>query len=77
MAGSLFEMAWLRRYEPFLAAAAIMAAVVAGWLLMPQLMLLVSGGGPLAGLAVAIAFILAFFAVLWLRARWQRRAQGD
>jgi hypothetical protein len=32
-----------------------------------------AGGGPLAGTAVAIAFILAFFGVLWLRARHQRR----
>ena len=36
-------------------------------------MLLVSGGGPLVGVAVAILFMLAFFAVLWLRARHQRR----
>ena len=70
-------MDWLKRHEPLIAAAAIMAAVTAGWLLMPRLMLLVSGGGPLAGVAVAIAFILAFFAVLWLRARRQRRYEGD
>ena len=66
-------MAWLKRHEPFVAAALIMAAVTGGWLLMPRIMLLVSGGGPLAGVAVAVAFILAFFAVLWLRARRQRR----
>jgi hypothetical protein len=54
-----------------------MVAVVAGWLVMPRLMLLVSSGGPIAGIAVAIAFILAFFAVLWLRARRQRRPDGD
>ncbi len=70
-------MSWLKRNEPAIAAAIIMAVLVAGWLMMPRLMLLVSGGGPLAGLALAIAFILAFFALLWLRARRQRRLEGD
>ena len=50
-----------------------MIVFVGGWLAMPSIMLLVSGGGPLAGALVAILFILAFFAVLWLRARHQRR----
>jgi hypothetical protein len=59
-----------------LAAGIILVAVVAGWLVMPRLMLLVSGGGPAAGVAVALAFILAFFAILWLRARHQRRRDG-
>jgi hypothetical protein len=70
-------MAWLKRHEPLIAAAVIMAVVVAGWLMMPRLMLLISGGGPIAGVAVAVAFMLAFFAVLWLRARRQRRIEGD
>jgi hypothetical protein len=65
------------RHAPFVAAALILAAVVAGWLLMPRIMLMVSGGGPLAGVAVAILFILAFFAVLWLRSRYQRRFDKD
>ena len=69
-------MSWLKRNEPVLAAAIILVALVAGWLVMPRLMLLVSGGGPLLGVAVAVAFILAFFAVLWLRAR-QQRIKGD
>ena len=60
-------------YSPLVAAALIMAAVVVGFLLMPRLMLAVSGGGPFIGVLVAIIFILAFFAVLWLRARYQRR----
>jgi amino acid transporter len=51
--------------------------VTAGWLVMPRIMLAVSGGGPLAILSVAVAFVMAFFAVLWLRARHQRRIQGD
>ncbi len=59
------------------AAAAILAAFAAGWLLMPRIMLMVSDGGPVLGGLVAIAFMLAFFAILWLRARHQRRMHGD
>lgn len=70
-------MSWLKRNEPLVAAAAILVAMVAGWLAMPRIMLLISGGGPLAGVAVAILFMLAFFAVLWLRARHQRRTGGN
>jgi uncharacterized membrane protein (DUF485 family) len=65
------------RYSPLIASAVILVAVTCGWLLMPRIMLLVSGGGPLAILAVAAAFVLAFFAVLWLRARHQRRIHGN
>ena len=70
-------MEWLKRNEPLVAAALIMTALVAGWLLMPRLMLMISGGGRFLGLAIALAFILAFFALLWLRARQQRRIKGD
>ena len=65
------------RYAPFVASAAIMVALFCGWLLMPRIMLLVSGGGRLVGALVAIVFMLAFFAVLWLRARHQRRIERD
>jgi len=65
------------RRGPFIASAVIMVVVVAGWLVMPRIMLMVSGGGPIAGVAVAILFILAFFAVLWLRARHQRRLKRN
>ena len=70
-------MHWLKRHEPLVASALMMVALIAGWLVMPKLMLMVSGGGPFLGVAVAIAFMLAFFAVLWLRARQQRRIKGD
>jgi hypothetical protein len=50
-----------------------MAALIGGFLLMPRIMLAVSGGGPVLGALVAILFILALFGVLWLRARHQRR----
>ena len=66
-------MGWLKRHENLVAAAIFMAAVIAGWLLMPRIMTAASGGGPLAGLAIALVFILAFIGVLWLRARHQRR----
>ena len=70
-------MSWLKRHENAVAAAIIMIVVVAGWLIMPRIMLAASRGGPVAGLAIAAAFILAFFAVLWLRARHQRRFDKD
>ena len=60
-----------------IAAAVIMIVTVAGWFAIPKIMLLISGGGPFVGMAVAILFMLAFFAVLWLRARHQRRMQKD
>jgi hypothetical protein len=60
-----------------IASALIILATVAGWLVMPKIMLLASGGGPFVGVAIAILFMLAFFAVLWLRARHQRRVQRD
>ncbi len=66
-----------RRYEPLVAAALIMIVFGGAWFLMPRLMLLVSGGGPVVGALVAIAFMLAFFGVLWLRARHQRRTDGE
>jgi hypothetical protein len=40
-------------------------------------MRMVSGGGPVAGVLVAIVFMLAFFAIFWLRARRQRRIDGN
>ena len=66
-----------RRYEPLVAAALIMIVFGGGWFLMPRIMLMVSGGGPVTGALVAIAFMVAFFAVLWLRARHQRRLNGE
>ena len=59
------------------AAAVILAAFAAAWLVMPRIMLMVSGGGRIAGVLVAIAFMLAFFAIFWLRARRQRHSDGN
>ena len=63
----------MRDYSPFIAAAVIMAVVALGWMAMPRLMLFVSEGGPYAGAALAVAFMVAFFAVFWLRGRYQER----
>ncbi len=65
------------RRGAFIASAVILIVVTAGWFAMPRIMLMVSGGGRIAGVAVAVAFMLAFFAVLWLRARHQRRIHRD
>jgi len=65
------------RTAPLVAAALILAAFIALFLLMPRIMLAVSGGGPAVGVLVAILFMLALFAVLWLRARHQRRFNKD
>lgn len=60
-----------------IAAFLIMAAVMAGWFAMPRLMLMISDGGPIAGLALAVAFMLAFFGIFWLRGRYQERRRRD
>ena len=66
-------MTWLARNEAPVAAGLILVAVVCGWLIMPHLMLAISGGGKILGALVAVLFMLAFFGVFWLRARHQRR----
>ena len=69
--------AGFRRYEAPIAAALIMIVFGAAWFAMPHIMWLVSGGGPVVGALVAVGFMLAFFGVLWLRARAQQRAKGE
>jgi hypothetical protein len=53
-----------------------MLALALGLLAMPRIMLAASRAGPVAGAAIALAFMLALFGVLWLRARHQRRSDG-
>ena len=65
------------RRRAMIASAIILTATVAGWLLMPKIMLMVSEGGPYVAMLVAILFMLSFFGVLWLRARHQRRNRKD
>jgi len=62
---------------PLIAAAIIMFAVFAIMLAMPKIMSLVSGAGPFGGIAVAVAFMLAFFGVFWLRSRAQKKPDVD
>lgn len=56
-----------------IAASIIMIAVFAIMLAMPKIMTLVGWAGPFGGIAVAVAFMLAFFGVFWLRSRVQNR----
>jgi len=60
-----------------IAAAIIMIAVFAIMLAMPKIMALVSGTGPFGGIAVAVAFMLAFFGVFWLRSRVQKKPDAE
>lgn len=61
-----------------IAAALIIAFVAFGLMAMPKLVIgLADGVSPWAGMVLALVFVLAPFAILWLRARAQRRAQQD
>ncbi len=46
-------------------------------LAMPKIIALVSGAGPFGGIAVAIAFMLAYFGVFWLRSRTRKKPYED
>jgi membrane protein implicated in regulation of membrane protease activity len=60
-----------------IAAAIILVAAGLGFFVMPGIMLSLSEISPWLSYAVAIVFVLAFFAVFWLRARHQRRRDGE
>jgi len=57
------------------AVAAAVILVVTGMIFyfMPAMMLKLSEVSPWLSYALAIFFVLAFFAVFWLRGRWRRR----
>lgn len=62
--------------------AAIAAAVILGgtgliFYFMPTMMMALSETSPWLSYAVAIIFVLAFFAVFWLRSRRQNRNSQD
>lgn len=62
--------------------AAIAAAVILGgtgliFYFMPTMMMALSETSPWLSYALAISFVLAFFAVFWLRARRQNRDTRD
>lgn len=56
-----------------IAAAIILAVAMIGFFVMPGLMMWLSEISPWLSYALAILFVLAFFAVFWLRGRYQRR----
>ncbi|WP_188824842.1 hypothetical protein [Brucella endophytica] len=47
------------------------------WIAMPRIMLGIGSESPLLAGAFAALFVMAFFAVFWLRARQQRRNDSD
>ena len=56
-----------------IAAGLILAFVGLGFFAMPPLMMRLSEISPWLAYALAVVFVLAFFAIFWLRARQQRR----
>ena len=63
-----------------IAAAVILAAVAIIFLAMPRIVLALGEVSPWLGYGVAVLFILGFFLIFWLRARYQRgrdRTPGD
>ncbi|PYE87748.1 hypothetical protein [Phyllobacterium leguminum] len=56
-----------------IAAAIIVLGFGALWLLMPRIMLWIGAESPAWAGVFAVLFVLAFFGVFWLRARYQQR----
>ncbi len=66
-----------QKATPLIAAAIIMITAFAIMLAMPKIMALVSWAGPFGGIAVAIAVMLAFVGVFWLRSRAQKKPDAE
>ncbi len=59
-----------------IAAALILVFVAFGLMAMPKLVIgLADAVSPFAGVALALAFILAPFVILWVRSRYQNKAK--
>lgn len=58
-----------------IAAAVIIACVATGFVLLPTAMLWLGDISPWLALGFAGLFVLAFFAIFWLRGRFQRARQ--
>lgn len=59
-----------------IAAALILGFVAFGLMAMPKLVIgLADSVSPYAGVALALAFILAPFAILWVRSKYQHKAK--
>jgi len=60
-----------------LAAAVIMGVLIASYFFMPPLLLALAGIHEYLAYAFGAAFILAFFGVFWLRARYQKKRDSE
>ncbi len=60
-----------------IAAAVILGVVILAFLVMPKLVLTLGSVSPWLGAVVAVVFVVGFFAIFWLRGRYQRRKQKD
>ncbi|MCV9998367.1 hypothetical protein OE766_08920 [Pararhizobium sp. YC-54] len=59
--------------SPVVAAAVILLVVGVGFFLLPKIMLWLGTFSPWLAAAFGAVFVLAFFLIFWLRARYQRR----
>ncbi|AJY46041.1 hypothetical protein [Martelella endophytica] len=60
-----------------IAAAIILLCLLAGGYYLPEAVNYVAQFSRWLALAIGVAFVLAVFVVLWLRARYQRRHEDD
>ena len=60
-----------------LAATIILGVTGIGFYYMPAMVMALSETSPILSYALAIGFVLAFFAVFWLRGRWVARHRDD
>lgn len=61
-----------KQRSPAIAAAIILLAVGVAFYFLPPLMLWLGTISPYLAAGVGVAFVLAFFAIFWLRGRYQR-----
>ncbi len=59
--------------SPFIAAAIIMAVLMGSYFFMPPLLLALAQVNEYLAYGVGALFIVSFFAIFWLRARYQKR----
>jgi protein-S-isoprenylcysteine O-methyltransferase Ste14 len=59
--------------SPAIAAAVILVVVGVGFFILPKIMLWLGTFSPWLAAAFGALFVLAFFLIFWLRARYQRR----
>ena len=59
--------------SPFIAAAIIMAVLMGSYFFMPPLLLAIAQVNEYLAYGVGALFIVSFFAIFWLRARYQKK----